>query len=88
MGAAVWHRYTYRALPPGRLAATAMIAIAPTAIMAVFLIKFAQAIEASHGNLFGLRFPATFSVIRLDGATVSVHPRLFSYRRCRESFYV
>jgi len=65
VGAAVWHRYTYIALPPGRLAPTIMIALAPTAIMVIFLMKFAQAIEASHGNLFGLRFAATFPVIRL-----------------------
>jgi len=64
VGAAVWHRYTYIALPPGRLAPTAMIAIAPTAIMVIFLMKFAQALEASHGSLFGLRFAATFPIIR------------------------
>ncbi len=70
VGAAIWHRYTYIALPAGRLAPTSMIAIAPTAIMVVFLIKFAQAIEASHGNLFGLRFAATFPVIRLAASVL------------------
>jgi len=64
VGAAVWHRYTYRGVPPGRMAPTMMIAIAPTAILVVFLMKFAQAIEAGHGSLFGLTLPATFPIIR------------------------
>ena len=56
VGSAIWHRYVYASIPTGRLAATTMVAIAPTAILVVFLMKFAEAVEASHGMLFGLEF--------------------------------
>ncbi len=65
VGAAVWHRYVYATIPAGRLAATTMVAIAPTAILVVFLMKFAEAVEAAHGMLFGLRFAALFPVIKV-----------------------
>jgi len=68
VGAAVWHRYIYAAIPPGQLAPTLMVAIAPTAIIVVFLMKFAQALEAAHGTLYGVGFAATFPIIKLAAA--------------------
>lgn len=68
VGAAVWHRYIYSSVPEGRLAATTMVAIAPTAIIVIFLIKFAEAIEAAHGALFGLKFAAVFPVIQISSS--------------------
>ena len=65
VGAAVWHRYIYHTIPEGRLAPTVMVGIAPTSITAIFLIKFIQAIEASHGNLFGLNFMSVFPLIKI-----------------------
>jgi C4-dicarboxylate transporter/malic acid transport protein len=65
VGAAVWHRYIYQDIPQGSLAPTIMVGIAPTAIIVVFLIKFIQAIEASHGNLFGINFISVFPLIKI-----------------------
>lgn len=60
VGAALWHRYIYHTIPSGRLASTVMVGIAPTSIIVVFLIKFIQAVEASHGTLFGISFTSLF----------------------------
>ena len=65
----VWRRYICGTIPQGNLAPTIMIGIAPTAIMAVFLIKFIEAIEASHGTLFGINFVSIFPLIKI-GATI------------------
>ncbi|MBN1521751.1 MAG: hypothetical protein JW928_04390 [Candidatus Aureabacteria bacterium] len=65
VGAAVWHRYIYHTIPQGRLAPTVMVGIAPTAIVVVFLIKFTEAIEASHGSLFGINFVSVFPLIKI-----------------------
>ncbi len=65
VGAAVWHRYIYHTIPQGRLAPTIMVGIAPTSIIVIFLIKFIQAIEASHGALFGINFMSMFSPIKI-----------------------
>jgi len=65
VGAAIWHRYIYADIPQGRLAPTTMVGIAPTAILVVFLVKFAQAIEASHGSLFGINFTSVFSLFKI-----------------------
>ncbi len=70
VGAAVWHRYIYVSIPEGRLAATTMVAIAPTAIIVVFLIKFAEAVEAAHGTLFGLEFASVFPVIQISASVL------------------
>jgi len=70
VGAAIWHRYIYAAIPPGQIAPTMMVAIAPTAIMVVFLMKFAQALEAAHGTLYGITFAATFPMIKLVAAVL------------------
>jgi C4-dicarboxylate transporter/malic acid transport protein len=65
VGAAVWHRYIYADIPQGKLAPTTMVGIAPTAIIVVFLIKFIQAIEASHDSLFGINFMSVFPSIKV-----------------------
>ncbi len=65
VGAAVWHRYIYHGMPEGGLAPTAMVGIAPTAIIVIFLIKFIQAIEASHGSLFGINFMSVFPLVKI-----------------------
>jgi len=65
VGAAVWHRYIYHTIPQGRLAPTVMVGIAPTAIIVIFLMKFIQAIEASHGTLFGINLMSIFSSIKI-----------------------
>jgi len=65
VAAAIWHRYIYHTIPQGRLAPTIMVGIAPTAIIVVFLIKFIQAIEASHGSLFGINFISVFSSVKI-----------------------
>ena len=65
VGAAVWHRYIYADIPQGRLAPTTMVGIAPTAVIVIFLIKFIQAIEASHGSLFGITFVSLFSPVKI-----------------------
>jgi C4-dicarboxylate transporter/malic acid transport protein len=65
VGAAIWHRYTYQGIPEARLASTIMVGIAPTAIIVVFLIKFGEAIEASHGSLFGINFMSVFPLIKI-----------------------
>jgi len=65
VGAAVWHRYTYQGIPEAKLAPTIMVGIAPTAIIVIFLIKFIQAIEASHGSLFGINFISVFPSIKI-----------------------
>jgi len=65
VGAAIWHRYIYHSIPPGKLAPTAMVGIAPTAIIVIFLIKFIQAIEASHGSLFGINFMSVFPLVKI-----------------------
>jgi len=65
VGAAVWHRYIYKGIPQGRLAPTIMVGIAPTSIIVIFLMKFIQAIEASHGTLFGISFMSMFSPIKV-----------------------
>ena len=65
VGAAVWHRYIYLGIPQGGLASTIMIGIAPTSIIVIFLMKFIQGIEASHGTLFGISFMSIFSIIKL-----------------------
>ncbi len=65
VGAAVWHRYIYHTIPQGRLAPTIMVGIAPASIIVIFLIKFIQAIEASHGALFGINFMSMFSSIKI-----------------------
>jgi len=65
VGAAIWHRYVYASMPEGRLAATTMVAIAPTAIIVIFLMKFAESVEAGHGSLFGLEFTTLFPVIKV-----------------------
>ena len=70
VGAAIWHRYVYASIPTGRLAATTMVAIAPTAILVVFLMKFAEAIEAGHGMLFGLQFATLFPVIKVAASVL------------------
>jgi C4-dicarboxylate transporter/malic acid transport protein len=70
VGAAIWHRYIYASIPAGQLAPTVMVGIAPTAIMVVFLMKFAQAIEAAQGALYGIRFAATFPVIKLTASVL------------------
>ena len=69
VGSMVWRRYVCGTIPPGNLAPTIMIGIAPTAIMVIFLIKFIEAIEASHGTLFGINFMSIFSLIKI-GATI------------------
>ena len=48
VGAAVFHRYIYHELPMSRFAATFFIGIAPTAILAVILIKMMYLFEHSH----------------------------------------
>ncbi|MEA3490255.1 MAG: hypothetical protein U9R44_07990 [Candidatus Omnitrophota bacterium] len=68
VGAAIWHRYIYHGMPQGRLAPPTMIGLAPTAIIVIFLVKFAQAIEASHGSLFGINFISVFSSIKVIAA--------------------
>jgi tellurite resistance protein TehA-like permease len=65
VGAAIWHRYIYAIIPQGNLAPTTMVGIAPTAIIVVFLMKFVEAIEASHGSLFGISFTSVFSFIKI-----------------------
>ena len=65
VGATIWRRYNCGTIPQGNLAPTIMIGIAPTAVIAVFLIKFIQAIEASHGNLFGINFISVFPVVKI-----------------------
>jgi C4-dicarboxylate transporter/malic acid transport protein len=70
VGAAVWHRYVYASIPVGRLAATTMVAIAPTAILVVFLMKGAEAVEAGHGRLFGLEFATLFPVIKVAASAL------------------
>jgi len=65
VGAAIWHRYTYQGIPEARLAPTLMVGIAPTAIIVIFLIKFIQAVEASHGGLFGINFMSLFPLIKI-----------------------
>jgi C4-dicarboxylate transporter/malic acid transport protein len=65
VGSAVWHRYIYADIPQGRLAPTTMVGIAPTAIIVIFLMKFVQAVEASHGNLFGISFMSIFPIIKI-----------------------
>ena len=70
VGAAIWHRYVYAAIPTGRMAATTMVAIAPTAIIVIFLMKFAEAVEAAHGTLFGLEFAALFPVIKVAASVL------------------
>ena len=64
-GSMVWRRYVCGTIPPGNLAPTIMIGIAPTAIMVVFLIKFIEAVEASHGTLFGINFMSIFPLIKI-----------------------
>ena len=68
VGAAVWHRYIYHTIPQGRLAPTIMVGIAPTAIIVIFLIKFVQAIEASHGTLFGINLISIFSLVKITAS--------------------
>lgn len=70
VGAAIWHRYIYAAIPAGRLAATTMIGTAPTSIMIIFLIKFSEAVEAGHGMLFGMKFAAVFPVIQVAASVL------------------
>ena len=70
VGAAIWHRYIYSSIPAGQLAPTLMVGIAPTAIMVIFLMKFAQAVEASHGTLYGISFAATFPLIKLAASVL------------------
>jgi len=70
VGAAVWHRYVYSSIPGGRLAATTMVTIAPTSILVVFLMKFAEATEAGHGMLFGLEFATLFPSIKLAASAL------------------
>jgi C4-dicarboxylate transporter/malic acid transport protein len=65
VGAAIWHRYIYQDIPGSRLASTIMVGIAPTAIIVVFLIKFSEAIEASHGSMFGINFMSVFPLIKI-----------------------
>jgi len=65
VGAAIWHRYTYQGIPEAKLAPTIMVGIAPTAIIVIFLIKFIQAIEASHGSMFGINFISIFPLIKI-----------------------
>jgi C4-dicarboxylate transporter/malic acid transport protein len=50
VGAAVYHRYKFAPLPPGRLAATFFIGMAPPAILAVGLGKLSHLV-AHHGLL-------------------------------------
>jgi C4-dicarboxylate transporter/malic acid transport protein len=47
VGATVYHRYVFQALPASRLAATSFIGIAPTAIIAVVLFKLIALMDAS-----------------------------------------
>ncbi|MBN1983048.1 MAG: hypothetical protein JW795_16060 [Chitinivibrionales bacterium] len=68
VGAAVWHRYIYSAIPEGRLSATIMVAIAPTSVIVIFLMKFAEALEASHDTLFGLEFATVFPVVQISAS--------------------
>jgi len=70
VGSMVWRRYVCGTIPQGNLAPTIMIGIAPTAIMVVFLIKFIEAIEASHGTLFGINFAAIFPFIKISAAVL------------------
>lgn len=65
VGAAVWDRYIYKSIPPGRLAPTIMLGIAPTSILVIFLVKFAQGVDASQGSLFGIDFVAIFPMIKI-----------------------
>lgn len=65
VGATVWRRYNCGTVPEGKLAPTIMIGIAPTAILVVFLIKFIEAIEASHGTLFGINFMSIFPLVKI-----------------------
>jgi len=63
VGSAVYHRYKFAPLPPGRLAATFFIGMAPTAIIAVVLAKLAHLV--AHHGLLGLD-PAWFGpLVRL-----------------------
>jgi C4-dicarboxylate transporter/malic acid transport protein len=52
VGSAVYHRYKFAPLPPGRLAATFFIGMAPTAIIAVDLVKLLMLVK--HHGLLGL----------------------------------
>ena len=70
VGAMVWRRYMCGTVPRGNLAPTIMIGIAPTAIIAVVLIKFIQAIEASHGSLFGINFISVFPVVKIAASAL------------------
>lgn len=45
VGAAVYHRYKFAPLPPGRLAATFFIGMTPTAILAVALVKLLHLVQ-------------------------------------------
>lgn len=65
VGAAIWHRYIFTDIPKGKLAPTTMVSIAPTAIMVIFLMKFLEAIEASHGQLFGLILGSLLTPVKL-----------------------
>ena len=70
VGALVWQRYIHHAIPEGRLAPTSMVGIAPTAIVVIFIIKFIQAVEASHGNLFGISFMSVFPVLKITASVL------------------
>jgi C4-dicarboxylate transporter/malic acid transport protein len=70
VGAAIWHRYIYTAIPAGRLAATTMIGTAPTSIMVIFLVKFSEAVEAGHGMLFGMQFETVFPFIQIAASVL------------------
>ncbi len=65
VSAMIWRRYICGTVPRGNLAPTIMIGIAPTAIIVVFLIKFIESIEASHGNLFGINFMSVFPLVKI-----------------------
>lgn len=63
VGSTVYHRYKFAPLPPGRLAATFFIGMAPTAIMAVVLAKLLHLVQ--HHDVLGLDAVVLGPVVKL-----------------------